>query len=196
MSSPVPDAAVRPARPPDAADLAGVQARAWTLAYPDLLPEGSRRLLDSGGLAESWRSAVVQPPSARHRVLVATAGPRVVGFVALGPGADPDVDPALDGEIVVLVVDPDVQRQGHGSRLLNAAADVLRENGFHRLRVWVPAAAPDGAADRAQPFWAGAGLVADGASRMLDPTSDDGPDQVGAALVREIRWAAALNTGS
>jgi ribosomal protein S18 acetylase RimI-like enzyme len=141
-------------------------------------------------------------------VLVATAAEQVVGFVAVAPAADPDTRPKPDGEIVVLVVDPAAEGDGHGSRLLNAAADLLRQNGFVRVRVWVPST------DRARKrFLAGAGLRADGASRVLT----NGDDEVGdrpqtldrsddedlavpaaavaapAESVREERWSAALS---
>jgi GNAT superfamily N-acetyltransferase len=179
---------VRAARPSDGAALGHVHARAWAAGYRDLLPAAA----DEPQLAQAWTAAVSAPPSARHRVLVATAGDRVVGFAALAPSqdadADPDADPGTgqgrpggDAELLVLLVDPDDLGHGHGSRLLNASADVLADSGTRRLRAWVPE--PD--VDR-QRFLAGAGFAADGATRVLDATGD------GSSTLREIRLTAVL----
>jgi GNAT superfamily N-acetyltransferase len=177
VTSPAPDAGVRAARPGDAGALGHVQARAWAASYGDLLPAAP----DERQLAEAWTTAITDPPSARHRVLVATAGSRVVGFAALAPSADADAEVGADAELLVLVVDPADLGHGHGSRLLNASADVLAESGAARLRAWVPE--PD--ADRLR-FLAGAGFAADGAARVLDASGD------GSSTVREIRLTAVL----
>jgi GNAT superfamily N-acetyltransferase len=181
-STPAPDAGVRPARPADAPALGRVHARAWAAGYRELLPAAA----DEAQLAEAWASAVTAPPSPRHRVLVATAGDRVVGFAALAPSPDADAAGEQDGagadaELLVLLVDPDAVGQGHGSRLLNASADVLADSGTHRLRAWVPE--PD--VDR-QRFLAGAGFAADGATRVLDATGD------GTTTLREVRLTVVL----
>jgi len=155
-----------------------VQARAWAASYRDLLPA----VPDEAQLAQAWAQAVTSPPSPRHRVLVATAGDRVVGFAAVAPSPDADAGGSgTDAELLVLLVDPDALGRGHGSRLLNASADVLVESGTRRLRTWVPE--PD--ADR-QRFLGAAGFAADGATRVLDATGD------GTSTLREVRMSAVL----
>lgn len=182
MTSTTPDVGVRPARPDDADAIGRVQARSWRTSYAELLPHATDVMLAPQSLARSWRAAVVAPPSAQHRVLVATAGADVVGFVALAPGTDADAEPGRDAELLVLLVDPDQQHFGHGSRLLNAAADTLRDNGFALLRSWLP----ERDADR-HAFLAAAGFLPDGASRVLDAAGD------GTTTVREVRLSAALH---
>jgi len=180
VSTPTPDAGVRAARPTDAAALGRVHARAWAAAYRDLLPAAA----DEAQLAQAWTAAVSAPPSPRHRVLVATAADQVVGFAALAPSPDADAAPdeaGADAELLVLLVDPDAVGRGHGSRLLNASADVLGDFGARRLRSWVPE--PDVERQR---FLAGAGFAADGATRVLDATGD------GSTTLREIRMTAVL----
>jgi GNAT superfamily N-acetyltransferase len=176
-----PDAGVRAARAADAEALGAIHAKAWQASYADLLPDRADAALAPQSLAQSWRSAVTEPPSRAHRVLVATSGPDVVGFAALAPSADADSDPSTQADLLVLVVDPDHVRQGHGSRLLNASADTLRDNGFTMLRTWIPEAD----ADRRR-FLQGAGFVLDGATRLLDAAGD------GTTTVRELRLSAAL----
>lgn len=191
VGAPAADAAVRPATPADAAAVGAVHARAWESSYADLFPpEVLRRSLDPGTLATAWRAAVASPPSARHRVLVATATDMVTGFAALAPAADPDTRPD-DAEVVALEVDPAHRRAGHGSRLLNAVADTARELGFRRLLAWVPE--PDTA--RCD-FLAGAGVLPDGARRVRATDAGGGGDTTGRAAAEpgwpEVRVAAEL----
>ena len=146
------DASVRPATAGDLAAIGAVHSRAWRSAYRPLLPAEVLDALDAGQLADAWRAAVTAPPSPRHRVLVACAGPTVVGFAASDP----------DGEVLALLVDPAHQRRGHGSRLLNAVAGLLREDGAPRLGTWTPQE------DRPRiDFLVSAGLGPDGRRRTL-----------------------------
>jgi predicted N-acetyltransferase YhbS len=169
------DAAVRPARPPDAEAVAAVQSRAWRQAFGALL---GPQALDPAALAQVWADAIASPPSPRHAVLVATAGGTVVGLVAVAPAGDPDL--AADvGEITVLAVDPAHQHAGHGSRLLAAATDTLRGSGFTGAVVWLPL---PGAV--LQNFFTSAGMVTDGARRTL--AAPDG------GQVTQLRLTAAL----
>jgi ribosomal protein S18 acetylase RimI-like enzyme len=174
------DVSVRPAVRADADAIGAVQARSWRGAYVDLLPAEVLEELTGPGLAPPWHAAIAAPPSPRHRVLVACSGSTVVGFVALGPSTDGDAG-ERHGELAALVVDPMHQRAGHGSRLLAAAADALRENAFDVVRVWVPE--PDTALAT---LLTSAGLVPDGARRTHDaPGAAD-------ARVTELRLSAAL----
>jgi len=182
VTSPVPDAGVRAARPDDADAIGAVQARAWADAYAELLPADARQSLAPQSLAASWHAAITDPPSPQHRVLVATAGAEVVGFAASSPSGDADAEPGRDSELLVLLVDPDHERAGHGSRLLNATADLAREAGLAVLRCWVPE--PDAVR---LAFLAGAGFAPDGAARVLDASGD------GTTTVREQRLSAALS---
>ncbi len=168
------DAAVRPARPADAAALGAVQARAWGRAFGAVVGP-----LDPAALGESWAVAVTSPPSPRHAVLVATSGDVVVGFVAVAPATDPDLGPDI-GEIVVLAVDPVHQNAGHGSRLLSAATSTMRDAGLTGVVAWLPL--PDAVL---QNFLTSAGMVADGASRTL--AAQDG------STVTQRRLTAALD---
>lgn len=128
---------VRLALPAEAGAIATLQRRAWQQTLPaDLLGE----VLDSVDLAtmtESWEAAILRPPLAQFRVLVALGDERVVGFAALGPSDDPDAEAGQDALVAEFVVDPLAQRSGHGSRLLNACVDTLRADGFHRATWWV-----------------------------------------------------------
>jgi GNAT superfamily N-acetyltransferase len=175
---PLADASVRSARSEDAAGMGEVQATAWRSSYDGILPAELLASLDPALLADAWRTAVTDPPTRAHRLLVALAGGAVVGFAATGPspGDAPEV-----GEVLVLLVAPAAQRDGHGSRLLNAAADQLRQSGFDQVVVWVLVGD-----DARLAFLTGAGFVSDGAYRtwQLPTTGDD--------TLREQRLVASL----
>ena len=156
---------VRPARAQQADDLAALQLRAWHAANYVGVPT---RLLDTTAeidISAGWHAAISTPPSPRHRVLVAVEDDRVVGFAAVAPAADPDLAPDAEGELVLLLVDPPAAGQGHGSRLLNAAMDHLRDDGFAAAVTWILAVD-----ETMRGFLVGAGWGPDGAWRDLrDP---------------------------
>jgi GNAT superfamily N-acetyltransferase len=171
MASPTADVSVRIAWTDDAAAIAGVQVRAWGAAYA----------LDPDATAAAWSEALRRPGDARNRVLVALERNRVVGFAVLSPAADPDCDPLADGEIQELTVDADERRRGHGSRLLQAAADTLVADRFTRAVSWTAAAD-----DALRTFLTDAGWGPDGAHRELDL------DGTGATTVKQVRLHTAL----
>ncbi|MBD3785250.1 MAG: GNAT family N-acetyltransferase, partial [Micrococcales bacterium] len=123
---PVADASVRRARPNDAPAVGRVQAEVFRATYAGRLPQEVLALFEPDAFARAWREGLTRPPEGVHRLLVACAGEQVVGAVALGPSQDPDAEGGW-GEVTLLAVHPDARRQGHGSRLVNAAVDVLRE---------------------------------------------------------------------
>ncbi|QBI53248.1 GNAT family N-acetyltransferase [Streptomonospora litoralis] len=132
---------VRTAREADIGTVVDVQVAAWRSMYSPLLPDSALAEIDSEEAAErfrvQWRDSLVNPPTSRHRLLVATDRREVVGFAALGPAGDPDCWPGTDAEVYALHVHPDRVRDGHGSRLLNAAVDHLIDDGFHTALLWV-----------------------------------------------------------
>lgn len=164
---------VRPARAADVDSLVRVQVASWRCGYTGIVPSDLLAELtgDSaqGVWLDRWREAITNPPSSRHRVLVAvsetpdTPAREVVGFVSAGPATDADRWPGTDGELYELRVAPERTGQGHGSRLLHAAADTLVEDGFHTVSIWALAA--DSALRR---FLESAGWALDGAQGELD----------------------------
>jgi GNAT superfamily N-acetyltransferase len=169
---------VRPAHPGEAAEIARIQLATWRTAYHRILPRRALDQLDEAWMARRWQEAIASPPTPRHRVLVAVesaavpdaAGPAyLVGFTAIGPADEaaraPDEGPLDPGVAAVtdLLVEPRWGRRGHGSRLLAAAVDSWRRDGFTTAVAWVYQA--DAATAR---FLRSAGWAPDGAARALD----------------------------
>lgn len=166
---------VRAAEPADAWLIARVQLTTWRYAYRRLMPPDVLAGLDEEWMAQRWHAAITEPPTPRHRVLVATEQAvdqdYLVGFAAAGP-ADaealaPDEDPARLGPdvaaITELLVEPRWGRRGHGSRLLAALVDLWRPDGFSTAVAW---AYQDDTATRS--FLTSAGWAPDGITRSVD----------------------------
>src|ERR1700754_645482 len=163
---------VRPARPEDAAEIARIQVATWRVAYKRMLPRNVLDSLDEAWIARRWSAAVEQPPSPRHRVLVAVEQAEqsyLVGFVASGPADEqalaPEEPPLPDDVAAVtdLLVEPRWGRRGHGSRLLAASVDLWREDAF----TWAVAWAYDGD-DATRNFLGSGGWAPAGAGRALE----------------------------
>ena len=175
------DASVRRGVSGDAPGIARVQGAVWAHVYAGVLPADLLADVAGEAGADTWRQAATAPPSDRHRLLVALDGNRVVGVAAFAPAADPDLVPPLDAELHAFCVDPDEEGHGHGSRLLNAGADVMREAGFSHLHAWL------GEPERGLwTFLEGAGWAPDGATRALDLRGD------GQVVVEQVRLRTSL----
>ncbi len=173
------DASVRRARPNDAPAVGLVQATVFRAAYAGRVPDEVLSLFEPDAFARSWRESLSAPPEGVHRLLVACAGEQVVGLAAIGPAQDPDAGPAA-GEVTVLAVHPDARRQGHGSRLLNAAVDVLRDAGAESVTLWLLADA-----ERSRAFLTASGFAPDGAYRDRVVSADGD-------TLREVRLTVLL----
>jgi ribosomal protein S18 acetylase RimI-like enzyme len=161
---------VRDARSSDAAFLAQVQVASWQCTYDGIVDADLlASLTSSEALAEwesRWQEAISNPPTTRHRVLVAvTSGEarEVVGFASIGPATDEDRWPRTDASLYELRVLPALSRQGHGSRLLHAIASTLVEDGFQTVSTWVSSAD-----DALRQFLESSGWAQDGARAELD----------------------------
>lgn len=181
MSSPTADVSVRVAWADDAPAIAELQLRTWREVYAGLLPAEALPS-DVDAATEAWRASMASPRDARNRVLVALERNRVVGFAITTPAADPDCDPIVDAELMELTVDPAERGKGHGSRLLQAAADTMRADRFTRAVLW--AVATD---DALRAFLGEAGWAPDSAHRELDL------DGEGSTRVKQVRLHTQLD---
>ena len=179
---------VRPARAEDASEIARIQLVTWRTAYRRMFPAHVLASLDETDLARVWAEAITAPPSGRHRVLIAVeqgeSSSWTVGFAAGGPADEQALapeEPPLGDHVAAftdLLVEPRWGRRGHGSRLLTAAVDLWREDGFKGAVAWVYDA--DAAMRK---FLTSTGWEPDGAGRALDV--DD-------MLVNQLRMHTSL----
>lgn len=175
---PLADASVRRAGPNDAAAVGLVQEAVWRETYTGRLPQPITDQFSAADFGNVWRRSLANPPQGVWTLLVACAGAQVVGYAAIGPSQDLDGEPTTGG-LMEIGVHPEGRRNGHGSRLLNAAADLLREAGATEFTAWLPADAEDTRA-----FFHQSGMQPDGAFRDRAIVGDE--------TLREIRVAARL----
>jgi GNAT superfamily N-acetyltransferase len=123
--------------------------------------------VEQGGTPEAGSAT----PPADDRTVTGPAKAYRVGFAASGPADDTALAPdenhnALGDDVVAvteLMVEPRWGRRGHGSRLLAAAVDHWRTDGYHSAVAW---AFRDNVSLIA--FLESAGWARDGATRALD----------------------------
>lgn len=132
------DLSVRPALPEDAHAIAVIHAANFAALLK--LGSGEEVIMDPGSFETQWLDAIEDPPSAKHRILVALEDTRVVGFAAIAPVEEPipdaDGDEGPPAEILALEVAREDRRKGHASRLLAACADILRQTGADSVQIW------------------------------------------------------------
>ena len=188
---------MRPARVEDLAAIGRVQAATMLASlqaghaaeHGAPLPEGVRAMIAAPVIAAGWETAVAEPPSPEHHVLVATtaqadaASRTVVGLLGLAPTQSMDAEGHVDEagvqavEVTALGVEPASQRRGHGSRLLAAAVDLAHQNGARALVAW--AVRGDESVSR---LLTSVGMAPTGAHRVLG---------VGEGITEDC-WAASL----
>lgn len=168
----------------DVDGIGSVNSRAWRSRYAGLLTDEALQALDPADLTLTWASAILNPPTPAHRLLVAVDDDDVVGYAALGPSQDPDAD-ATTVELFAWEVDPDRTRQGHGSRLMAAAIDHARGLGMTSAMVWCPLSD-----ESRRAFLQSAGWGPDSAYRdLLVGEGADGSE----VTVREVRLITAID---
>lgn len=143
---------IRPATPRDVEPVVRIYVESWNVGFGPLMPP----IEADAGRVERWRRDLGSPPPARW--WVAEESGRIAGFVGIRPSRDP-VDPTL-GEIDTIAVAPAVWRKGVGSRLMSAALDGLRADGYRLALLWTLDRYPLGAS-----FYAAMGWRLHGATR-------------------------------
>lgn len=170
--SATPDVSIRPARTGDEHEIGRIQVDAWIGSLGERFGRHRHDAFDREAITQGWVDSIAQPPTPGHQVFVALSEGDIVGFTAVAPPST----------IVALEVDPAWRRRGHGSRLLAAAADHLRNNGGTEMKLWCL----EQDTLRAE-FLAGAGFGESGMSRELE-----GP---GFAIPEKL-WHASLTDAS
>ena len=170
------DASVRLAGPQDADAIGEAQADLFRSAYAQVLDPQVLAAMTPQAFADGWRASLTSPPSNEHFLLLASdEQAAVVGLAAVVPSTEHGV-----AELSLFGVRPASREQGHGSRLLNAVADLLKEDNAVAVEVWIPATD-----EQLRAFLTAAGLAPDGAWRDREVDADG-------RTTREVRLSATL----
>src|SRR5437773_3737253 len=132
------EAGVRPARAPDAREIARVWVESWQTAYAHVFPAEFL-----AGLSVDERAALAERLLAERSetLFVAEVEGRVVGFASGGPSRDDDPE-AAPGEVYAVYVEPGAWGRGAGRVLLERLEEALRGSGFDEATLWVLEANP------------------------------------------------------
>ena len=106
---------VRPATPADAAPIAACHNASWRETFGDQFSARFWAALDDATRTRMWLRLLSRPGA--HRVVVAEAGGRIVGFAAAGPSYD-DL-PARETELHALYVTAVMHGTGVGQTLFD-----------------------------------------------------------------------------
>lgn len=134
---------VRPARPDDAAGIARVHVATWRSTYRGLIPDEYLDNLKEETRAAYWKDVITRDVGAPDQPFVMVAeksGRGVVGFAVGGP--ERRGDPRFKGELGAIYILEAHQRQGIGTRLVQAVARELLQRGCSTMLVWVLAKNP------------------------------------------------------
>jgi len=133
---------IREACETDYVGIAKVRVDTWRLAYQGLVPDSFLEGLSYQHIAERWREVFWEKKSPGVAVFVAdNAGEDVVGVAICGP--EQSQDPVYQGEIYMLYVLPQYQRQGIGRALVAACVQHLEQQlAIRTLLIWTMAESP------------------------------------------------------
>ena len=146
--------------PGDAAVLEGIRVAVWRTAYRGIVPDSVLDRLDAAGGQEQFRRFLA---SGGGETYVVEHEGQSVGFVAVGPSRDPDLDASTTGEIWGIYLSPDRWRRGVGTRACRTAEARLRDRGARTTVLWTFEG--NHAARR---FYETRGFTLDGAKRTID----------------------------
>lgn len=151
---------IRKAVPDDALGIAKVQVNSWRSAYQGLLPDDRLANMDYIRSAERFRDSIT---SELETIYVAEDDASIVGFLAIGPCRDPEVDITVTGEVYALYLVPEYWRKGIGRVMSSTADRLLLSGGYSYAVLWVFEGN-----ERARLFYEAMGFAADGATKVLN----------------------------
>ncbi len=150
---------VRPARPQDAAAVAGVHVRSWQMGYRGLLPADYLDGLRPEDRMSRYTFGQSDPDLAS--TIVAAEDGAILGFATTGPSSADEAEGR--GELFALYVDPDAWGRGVGRRLMAEARARLAGQRFTEAVLWVLVGNV-----RAERFYVADGWVSDDQQRRQE----------------------------
>jgi GNAT superfamily N-acetyltransferase len=155
--------------------IVAVQARSWQTAYRGMVDDAFLEAIPMQQWIESWRAHFFAGDT---HCVVAEDGGRVVGFASVGrPDAGEEFGPSV-AEVHTIYIDAAYYSTGLGRRLMGAALERLRADGYAEVILWVLEQN-----DRGRRFYEAGGWTPDGARAA---------DCWGATSVPRVRYRLSL----
>ena len=133
---------IREAHQDDFEGIAKVRVDTWRVAYKGIVPDDFLESLSYQRIAERWREVFWEDKSPGMAVFVAeNEREDIVGIAVCGP--EQSQDPVYRGEIYILYVLPQYQRQGIGHALVAACVQhLVQQLAAETLLIWTIAESP------------------------------------------------------
>jgi GNAT superfamily N-acetyltransferase len=129
-------AAVRPARPEDAARLGEVHVLAWRWAYEGQMPADLLASLRPKSRAKAWKTWLTEGSTSDFTSWVVEVDGEIVGFTASSQARDEDV-PDRCVELLMIYLLKENLGQGLGHLMIETAEAHWREQGYEVGILWV-----------------------------------------------------------
>lgn len=115
----------------DADGIARVHVDSWRTTYKGIISDSYLDSLSYEQRAENWRRGI------GHNILLIAedANGNIVGFATGGKERTSNYD--VDGELYAIYLLQEVQGQRIGSELMKAITELLKEQGYSSMLVWV-----------------------------------------------------------
>ena len=131
---------VREATREDLPGIARVHVDTWRTTYSGIVPDEYLAHLSYSDRQQRWEALFIEAAADTTKfILVAEDDGQIVGFANGGPARETDLG---DSEIYAVYVTAAYQGRGHGRRLINRLATLLRDAGFKSTVVRVLAHNP------------------------------------------------------
>ena len=126
---------IRKVVPTDVYPITEVHVKTWQHAYKGQLPDEYLANLSIEKRADNWRKTLENPNSG-ITTFIAESQNNILGFCNVGPNTDVTLSKNV-GELYAIYVDPDVQSQGIGSKLMSTGLEMLKTQGYIQATLWV-----------------------------------------------------------
>lgn len=144
------DSHIRPAVAGEGSRLGQLHAQSLLASFETALERpldpADNAVINPEALGQKWEEAIAQSPRSGLVFTALNEGSNAVGFAAVSAPdlqvdftGTPLAEQPAQGEIIALEVPGMYGRQGHGSRLLAALTDTLKQMGATRIQVWIVA---------------------------------------------------------
>lgn len=122
---------IRRAKKEDAKVIGNLIKRSWQIAYKDLIDQNSLNSMQEDILIKNWEECILSQ-NEQNNIFVYEENSKILGVIRFGSLNDDK----YNAEIYVLYVEPEVKRQGIGTKLFKYAKEILIKNNKAHLIVW------------------------------------------------------------
>lgn len=140
--------------------IAKVHVDSWRSAYRDLVPDDKLAGMEYKHGADRFRESIL---AGSEEIYIAEEAGKVVGFLVLGNGHEPDVREQNCREIFAFYLVPECWRKGIGRTMWQKIELILKFQTYSQVVLWVFERN-----ERARQFYEAMGFRADGATKVLN----------------------------